>query len=100
MTLLVPRSQEFFDSNDKTRGVVIGLHTLKLLSASDTFTVPTLADVTSGVSVKQLERAGDPTVTVTNSTFTVTIAGGAAGDEVMIVTVHQGNMNSNPEVAS
>lgn len=97
MALLIPKAQQFFDLHDKALGVVICVTTLKLISASDTFTVPTLSDVTSGVSVKQLERANDPTVTVTNSNFTVTVAGGTAGDEVLIVSVHQGHANYNPE---
>lgn len=100
MAALTPISQEFFDLNDRARGIVIGVHTLKLKSASgDTFTVPTLADTTSGVSVKQLERANDPTVTVTSSNFTVTLgSGGAIGDEIVVVSLHQGRLNSNEEV--
>jgi len=100
MALLTPKAQQFFDLHDKSLGVVIGVHTIKLVSASDTFVVPALADTTSGVSVKQLERANDPTVTVTSSGFTVAVTGGAFGDEVLIASVHQGRLNYNPEASS
>jgi len=95
MALILPISQEFYELN--APGLVVGMSTLRLVSASDTFTVPGLADTASGVSVKQLERANDPTVTVTSSGFTVTLAGGTAGDTVLIVHLHQGRRDYNPE---
>lgn len=97
MAAITPISQRFYDLNDRARGLTIGVHVLKLQSSSDTFTVPDLADSTSGVSVKQLERAADATVTVTNSGNTVTLASGTAGDEVVIVSLHQGRVNYNEE---
>ena len=76
---------------------MLGVHEVKLTAASDTFTVPSLADSTSGVSCKQLERSGDPTVTVANSNaFTVTLTG-VINDEVVIVTIHAGNRNQIDE---
>jgi uncharacterized heparinase superfamily protein len=94
MATLLPIRQQF---TDLSNNALIGIHVLKLASASDTFTVPNLADTTSGASVKQLERSGDATVTVTNSGNTVTIAGGAAGNEVLICSVHAGNQNQIDE---
>jgi len=104
MALITPKSQQWFDLRDKTRGVVVGVHGFKLVSASDTFRIPTLAEpASSTASVKQLERSGDPTVTVTASDAdsdgvfrTVTLAG-AVGDDVLIVSVHQGAQNFNED---
>jgi len=69
--------------------LTVRVHRLTLVSASDTITVPTLTDTTSGAAVKQLERSGDTTVTVTSSGTTVTIAGGNPGDEVVLVSLHE-----------
>lgn len=96
MAAITPISQEFFDLNDRARALTVGVHRLKLQSTSDTFTVPTLADTTSGVSVKQLERSGDSTATVTSSGNTVTVAG-TAGDEVIVISLHEGRLNFNAE---
>lgn len=75
---------------------LLGVHEVKLTAAADTITVPTLAD-TGSVSAKQLERSGDPTVTVTTTgSFTVNLAG-TIGDEVIIVTIHAGNRNQLDE---
>jgi hypothetical protein len=98
MATILPISQKWVDV-DRTRNVVLGIHRVKLVSTSDTFRVPALAEAHASVSCKQLERSGDATVTVTASDAdsdgnynTVTVAG-TVGDDVMIVTVHQGKLN-------
>jgi hypothetical protein len=99
MATILPKSQEWYDLNDKKRGVVVGLHTVKLVSTSDTFRVPSLAEGHATASAKQLERSNDPTVTVTaldsdsDLAFRTIQVAGAVGDEVLIATVHQGSMN-------
>lgn len=99
MATILPTSQEWFDLNDRARGVVIGVHRVKLVSTSDTFRVPALAEAHASASAKQLERSNDPTVTVTASDAdsdgnynTITVAG-AVGDDALILTVHQGRLN-------
>jgi len=91
MATILPKSQEWFDFNPS---VVIGIHTVKLVSTSDVFRVPTLAEAHASASVKQLERTGDPTVTVTASDAdgdggyeTITVAG-TVGAEVVIASLH------------
>ena len=88
-------SQHF---HDETNQFLVGVHRVRLTAASDSFTVPRLADSTAGVSCKQLERANDPTVTVSNSdAFTVTLVG-TIDQEVVIATMHEGNRNQIDEV--
>jgi len=99
MAAIFIKSQEWFDLRD-AGSTVVGVHTVKTRTASgDTFRVPTLAEQHATASVKQLERAGDPTVTVAASdadsdggyeTITVT---GATDSEVIILTIHQGLSN-------
>jgi hypothetical protein len=92
MALIV--SQHFFD---ETNQYLVGVHRVQLTAASDSFTVPRLADSAAGVSCKQLERSGDSTVTVSNSdAFTVTLVG-TIGDDVVIATIHAGNRNQIDE---
>lgn len=87
-------SQSF---HDQTNQFLVGVTVVKLTAASDSFTVPRLADSTSGLSCKQLERSGDATVTVANSdAFTVTLVG-TINDEVVIATIHAGNRNQIDE---
>jgi hypothetical protein len=84
---------------------VIGVHQLRLVSSSDTFTVPRLTggytgaqDTTNTVAVAQLEGVTDSTVTVTSSNaFTVVVAGGSAGDLVTIVTRSVNRWDFGPE---
>src|SRR3990167_10777196 len=88
--------QDFLDLRDGT--AVCTFH-VKLLSASDTITVPDLAVSTSGLSVKQVKTtSGEPTLTVTNSGNTVTLAGGVAGDQAMIVSTTR-QINSDTRTA-
>ena len=84
MATAIVLRQDFLDLRDGTAAVITKV---KLLSASDTVTVPDLAVSTSGLSVKQVKMAsGEPTLTVTNSGNTVTLADGAAGDQATIVS--------------
>lgn len=84
MATLVPVLQTSLDLRDGTQ---VFITKLKLLSTSDTFTVPDLAVATSGLSVKQVKMAsGETTLTVTNSGNTVTLAGGTSGELVTIVS--------------
>ena len=96
-TILMTR-QKWVDL-DPARAVIVGIHQVKLLTASDTFRVPTLAEDGTNNSCRQLERTSDPTLTVEASdedvdggfqTITVT---GTAGQEGVIVTIHEGRFN-------
>lgn len=103
MAAILPISQEVYDSNDRARGVTLIVSRVKLVSTSDTFRLPALAEAHATASVKQLERNGDPTVTVTASDAdsdgnfnTITVAG-SVGDDVLVVSVHQGKLNFNED---
>ena len=98
MAAILPKTQKWVDLRD-ARGTMVGIHSVVLKTTSDTFRVPTLAEAHATVSCKQLERSGDPTVTVTASDAdsdgnynTVTVAG-VVGDDVLILTIHQGRAN-------
>lgn len=85
MAALTPTLQVFTDLRDGTHVV---LTKVRILSASDTVTVPDLAVSTSGLSVKQIKSfSGEPTLTVTNSANVVTLAGGTAGDTATIASM-------------
>lgn len=87
MATLKPYLQQFVDMRD---GSIIGIHKLKLLSASDTFTVPNLANTTSSASSDQVRDAGEGAVTVSdNGTRTITLTGGTAGNTCTIVSHHR-----------
>jgi hypothetical protein len=87
LATLVPYLQQFVDLRD---GSIIGIHKLKLLSTSDTFTVPNLANTSSSASSDQIRDAGESSVTVTdNGDNTVTLASGTIGSKVTIVTHHR-----------
>jgi hypothetical protein len=86
MAALTQFFQRFYDTS---KGEKIGIHIVTLTSASDTITVPTLADgTTNNTSARQLNRSGQSSVTITNTANVITIAGGSAGEEVVIVTLH------------
>lgn len=90
MAALTMFKQNYVDLPD---GKMFGLHVVTLQSASDTITVPDLANTTSGASVKHMRRQGQAALTVTNSGNTVTIAGGTKGDQAVIVSFHEGRLN-------
>lgn len=103
MATILPKSQQWFDLRDRGRGVTLGVHTVKLVTTSDTFRVPSLAEGHASASAKQLERSNDPTVTVTaldsdsDLAFRTIQVAGAVGNEALIVTVHQGVVNSGED---
>lgn len=83
----MPYLQQFVDLRD---GSIIGIHKLKLLSTSDTFTVPALANTTANASADQIRDAAETAVTVTdNGDNTVTLASGTVGNICTIVTHHR-----------
>ena len=82
-------------------GKKLGIHIVVLRSSSDSFTVPKLDNSSSGLAVKQLVKNGDSALTITNSdAYTVTVAGGTEGAEVVIATLHEeARLNYVPETA-
>lgn len=87
MATLKPYLQQFVDLRD---GSIIGIHKLKLLSTSDTFTVPDLANTTSSASSDQIRDAGEASVTVSdNGNNTITLTGGVAGNTCTVVSHHR-----------
>jgi len=99
MATVTPKKQKFFDLNDRARAVTVGITQITLVSASDTFRVPTLASATEHGSAKQLERPSDPTVSVegldvdSDGFYRTVRVRGSAGNEVVIATLHQGRFN-------
>jgi hypothetical protein len=87
MALLIPTLQHFYDIPGLP-GSVIGVSRVKLLTSSDTLTVPAPASSTASASVGRVLQAGQAAATVTQSGNTVTISG-TAGNEVFVVTLHQ-----------
>lgn len=97
MAAILPAFQQYQDYRQLGQSQ-IGVHGLRLVSSSDTFTVPFLSHATSGESAQQLRRSTDVSVTVTHTDrFTVTVAGGSPGDEVIIVTMHPNRADFGPE---
>ena len=87
MAALRPYLQQFVDLRD---GSIIGIHKVKLLSTSDTITVPNLANTTASASADQIRNAGEAAVTVTDDgDNTITLAGGVAGNTATIVSHHR-----------
>jgi hypothetical protein len=85
MAAVLPFFQRF---HDEKIGLNVGVSKVKLVSTSDTITVPTLANTNSNASSAQVRIANEPAVTVTDDgANTVTIVG-SIGDEVTIVTAH------------
>lgn len=84
MAAIKPFQQKFEDM----RGFTIGISKVKLLSASDTLTVPTLANSNANASSAQVRGANEAAATVTDDgANTVTIVG-TVGEEVTVVTQH------------
>lgn len=94
MASLIQFKQQYVDLAD---GKFLGIHVVELKSASDTITLPNLDNTTSGAAIKQLRKNGQSALTVTSSGNTVTIAGGSAGDEVVLTSLHQSKRNYIPE---
>ncbi len=85
MAALVPTLQQFLDLRD---GTILGITKVKLLTTSDTLTVPGPANTTANASAAGVRNAGEATATVTQSGNTVTIAG-TAGQTLTVVTLHR-----------
>lgn len=87
MATLKPYLQHQVDLRD---GSIIVISKLKLLTSSDTFTVPKLANTTASASSDQIRNAGEAAVTVTDDgANTITMAGGVAGNTCTIVSHHR-----------
>lgn len=93
MALLVPLLQRYTDLRD---GTLLIVTKVKLLSASDTVTVPLPHNTITSASVGRcLPAATLNACTATQSSQTVTLSG-TAGDIVYVTTLHQSG-NSRPE---
>ena len=92
MAALVPLYQEFFDI---ANGLSVGVTKVKLVSASDTVTVPSPAHATASAAVGRLLQGSNAAATISQSGNTVTIVG-TAGNEVFVCTLHN-RVNSGPE---
>ena len=94
MAAVLPVQQQFVDLKN---GTTVGIHVVNLVSASDTITVPKLAQTaTDDVSAATLRRADANTATITDdansgSSNTVTCVG-TAGQQILVVTVHGPNV--------
>lgn len=93
MAALVPTFQKFIDLPD---GRVLGVTKVKLVSTSDTITVPKPASTSANVSAAGLRGPDDAACTVTQSGNTVTLAG-TAGQEITVTTLHRPFVNSGFE---
>lgn len=95
MAAILPIAQKY---TNLLPNILVGMHYLMLVSASDTFTVPKLANTTVNVSTSTLRLADGNTVTVTNDgADTVTLVG-TPGQTVLVVSVHQNMVNYGAEV--
>ena len=86
MALLVPLEQRFLDLRD---GTTLCVTRVKLVSTSDTITVPEPAHQTTTAAVGRVlaRSAAAASVAQTGGTNTVTITG-TAGNEVVVCTLH------------
>ena len=95
MAAILPRAQKYVNL---LPNIIVGIHLLELVSASDTFTVPKLANTTANTSSATLRLADGNTVTVTNDgADTITLVG-TAGQSVLVVSAHQNMVNFGAEV--
>ena len=90
MAALIPEKQQFLDLRD---GTTMSITTVKLVSTSDTITLPVFADAdtSNSASCRQLYKtASDATITLTTSTGAdnVTIVG-VAGNRCTIAGLHK-----------
>lgn len=92
MAALVPLYQEFFDI---ANGLSVGVTKVKLVSTSDTITVPNPAHSTASAAVGRLLQGSAAACTASQTNNTVTLVG-TAGNEVFVVTLHN-RTNSAPE---
>lgn len=92
MALLVPLAQRHVDMRD---GTLVVVTKVKLLTTSDTVTVPLPHSTTGSASVGRLLPNPSSACTATQSNQTVTLSG-TAGDIVYFATLHLSG-NSRPE---
>jgi hypothetical protein len=92
MALLVPLAQRMLDLRD---GTLLVVTKVKLITTSDTLTVPLPHSTTASASAGRVLPAGSSATTVTQTNQTVTITG-TVGDIVYVTTLHQSG-NSRPE---
>lgn len=93
MAAVVPTFQKFVDLPD---GSQLSITKVRLVSASDTFTAPVGANSTANASIAGVRPAGQASCTVTQSSFTVTCAG-TAGNDIIVVNLHPNKVNSQAE---
>ncbi len=86
MATLIPESQRFVDVPGRP-DLRLGITRVKLISTSDTFTVPDPAHSTASASCAALRAGSEAACTVTQSSNTVTCAG-TAGETITVVTLH------------
>ena len=84
MAAIDPIYQQFVDTK---LGFIVGIHRVKLVTTSDTVTVPSPSHATANASVAQVRDNQEASATVTQSGNTVTIVG-VAGDTVTFCTLH------------
>lgn len=92
MALIAPTGQSFNDVKQLGADVVIGVSNVTLVSASDTVTVPRLANTAANASSAQVRDAGEAAVTVTDDGVNTVTLVGTAGNKVTLITLHR-NIN-------
>ena len=92
MALLVPLLQRYTDLRD---GTLLIVTKVKLLTTSDTLTVPLPHSTTTSASAGRVLPNPSGACTVTQSNQTVTLSG-TAGDIVYVTTLHKSG-NALPE---
>ena len=85
MAALIPDFQRFDDLRD---GTTLAVTKVTLVSASDTITVPTLANTTSNASSAQIRGANEAAATVTDDGANTVTLVGTVGNKVTVVTLH------------
>lgn len=72
-------------------GAVVTVSQVTLMSASDTVQLVRGANTTDNASCNQIRDAGEAAVTVTfdSSTGIATLAGGTAGNQVTLTSIHR-----------
>ena len=87
MATLLPVQQTFLDLRTGTQ---VFITKVKLLSASDTVTLPLPSNTTNGASVSQVRDTGEAGVTLSHAATTgvVTITAGTVGQTVTLCSLH------------
>lgn len=93
MAAVRPNLQQIFDLRNGTQLI---LSKITLLTASDTVTVPKLANTTASASSRQVRDAGEAAATVTDDGANTITVVGTAGNTVNLVSLHR-NVNFGDE---